>query len=104
MSTFQINVVLEAKASLGEAPYYDHDNNELIWVDIDGKSINFLKLADGNNRSFQFPETVSAAIPCKSGKNIVALIGKKICLVDRVTGNCTIVINVIVIVYFQFYR
>ena len=92
MSTHKINVVLEAKASLGEAPYYDHDNNELIWVDIDGKSINFLKLSDGNNRSFKFPEKVSAAIPCKSGKNIVALIGKKICLVDHVTGNSIIMI------------
>ena len=58
-----------------------------MWVD---KSINFLKLTDDSNRSFQFPEIVSAAIPCKSGKNIVALIRKKICLVDHVrsTDKC----------------
>ena len=44
-----MSVVFESKASLVEAPYFNNDNNELIWVNIDGKSISFLKLADNNN-------------------------------------------------------
>ena len=87
MSKFKVEVVLDAKALIGEGPYYDSDNNELIWVDIKGKTINFLKLADGSNKSFQFPAEVGAAIPCKSGKNIVAVIGRNICLVDSATGK-----------------
>ena len=38
-----MNVVLEGNASLGEAPYFNHNNSELIWVNIDDKSISFLK-------------------------------------------------------------
>ena len=86
MTNPQVKVVLDTKSLIGEGPHYNCDNNELIWVDINGKSINFLNLADGTNKSFQFPGTLGAAIPSKSGKCVVAVIGRSICLVDRVTG------------------
>ena len=86
MTNPQVSVVLDTKSLIGEGPHYDCDNNELIWVDINGKSINFLNLADANNKPFLFPGTLGAAIPSKSGKCVVAVIGKSICLVDRITG------------------
>ena len=49
------------------------------------KSINFLKLGDNNNRRFQFPEIVSAAISCKSGKILWLLLGRRYV---RSTGKC----------------
>lgn len=87
MSSPEVKVVFDAKALLGRGLYYDCSNDELIWVDVLAKTINFLKLADENNRSFQFNEPTVSAIPCESGKNVVTLIGRKICLMDRVTGE-----------------
>ena len=88
MSNFKVEFVLDAKALIDEGPHYDCDNNELIWVDIKGKTINFFKLADSSNKSrFQFSAQVSAAILSKSGKNILCIIGRNICLVDCVTGT-----------------
>lgn len=88
MSSPEVKVAFDAKALLGRGLYYDCNNDELIWVDVLAKTINFLKLADGKNRRFQFTEPSVSAIPCQSGKNVVALIGRKICLMDRVTGEC----------------
>ena len=84
-SMHQRNAVLKANVFLGKVFYYYHDNNELIWED---KSINFIELPDDNNRRFHILETVSTAITWNSDNNILALIGKKLCLVDHVRSTC----------------
>ena len=39
-----VSVLYDAKALLGESPFYDKSKEELVWVDIEGKSINFLNV------------------------------------------------------------
>ena len=85
--TYSVEVALEAKAVIGEGPCYDEETDELLWVDIIGKTINFLSLKDGSNRSLQFSKTVGAVVPCKTGPNVIAVLGQSVCLVNRTTGE-----------------
>lgn len=84
----KVSVLFDAKALLGEAPFYDKTRNELLWVDIGGKSINFLELDSITNRSIMLSEAAHAAIPCANDDTkLVAVIGRNICLVNRATGQ-----------------
>ena len=84
----KVSVLYEAKALIGEGPFYDQAREELVWVDIEGKSINFLDLNTQSNRSLQLEDRVGAAIPCQDDDNkLVAVIGRNICLVDRESGE-----------------
>ena len=39
-----------ANAQIGEGPFYEEETNQLIWVDINGKTVNFLDLETKKNR------------------------------------------------------
>ena len=88
MAAGKLSVLYEAKALIGEGPFYDHAREELVWVDIEGKSINFLDVNTRSNRSLQLEDRVGAAIPCRDDDSkLVAVIGRSICLVDRESGQ-----------------
>ena len=92
-----VELFLDAKSVLGETPVYDARTNELVWVDIDGHTINITSLDTRENRVIQFNDFVGAAIPCRSGKNLIAVSKQSIVLVDKAAGkhNCTpAIINV----------
>ena len=82
----QIEAVYDGTSILGEGPVYDEAKNELIWVDIEGRSINFIDLSTKTNRSLTTSAQVGAAVPGTNGKRLIASIGKKLVLVDRDTG------------------
>ena len=86
MADHKVELFLDAKSVLGETPVYDPRTNEVIWVDIDGMTINVLDLATRSNRVIEFKDFVGAAIPCRSGKNLVAVSKQRIVLVDKTTG------------------
>lgn len=83
----KIEVVVETRSKLGESPHYDPQRNEVIWVDCDGKSINFFDVESKRNRKLLFEKKVAIAIPCTSGNSVLALMEKNICLVNRDTGK-----------------
>jgi gluconolactonase/condensin complex subunit 2 len=87
--SYKVSLLYDSKSILGEGPCYDPNTNELIWVDINGKTINFFNLLTNTNKSLQVDTYVGAAIPCKTGNNVVAMIGRAVCLVDRDTGKTT---------------
>ncbi|XP_003385736.1 PREDICTED: regucalcin-like [Amphimedon queenslandica] len=92
--SFKIEVVVETRSELGESPHYDPQSNEVIWVDCDGKSINFFDVESKRNRKLQLEKKVAIAIPCKSGNSVLALMEKNICLVNRDTGEVTVLCSV----------
>ena len=80
-------MLYDTNALCGEGPFYDESRGELVWVDIEGKSINFLNVNTRTNRSIQLEDKVGAAIPCEDDDSkLVAVIGRSICLVDRESG------------------
>ena len=45
-----VEVLYAGKAPLAEGPFFEPENNQLLWVDIFGKSINFLNLETRENK------------------------------------------------------
>ena len=45
-----VELVYDAKAKIGEGPFYEPQTNQLLWVDIVGHSINFLDVDKKENR------------------------------------------------------
>ena len=84
----KVSVLFEAKALLGEGPFYDQAREELVWVNFKSKTINLLDVNTQSNRSLQFEDSIGAAIPCQDDDSkLVAMIGRSICLVDRESGG-----------------
>jgi len=82
-----VELLLDCKAQIGEAPFYDSSTHQLLWVDIRGQTINHLDVETGQNKAVKLHDTVGAAIPVEGSETeLVALVGKDICLVNRETG------------------
>ena len=83
-----VSMLYNAKAQCGDGPFYDEAREELVWADIEGRSINFLNVNTRTNHSIQLMYRVGAAIPCKDDDSkLIAVSGRDICLVDRETGK-----------------
>ncbi|MEK4439633.1 SMP-30/gluconolactonase/LRE family protein [Niallia sp. FSL K6-0077] len=60
----EVELVLDAKAELGEGPCWDFRNNLLYWVDIEGKKVHMYNHISGKHKQIQLEREVSAIIPC----------------------------------------
>jgi len=45
-----VELLYDAKAEIGEGPFFEPETNQLLWADITGHSINFLDLEKKENR------------------------------------------------------
>lgn len=45
-----VEVLYKANAEIGEGPFFEEETNQLLWVDINGQTINFLNLQTKENR------------------------------------------------------
>ena len=45
-----VELLYDAKAEIGEGPFYEPQTNQLLWADINGHSINFLDVDKKENR------------------------------------------------------
>ncbi|WP_312094926.1 SMP-30/gluconolactonase/LRE family protein [Niallia sp.] len=61
-----LELVLDAKAVLGEGPCWDFRNNILYWVDIEGKKVHMYNQISGKHKKIQLDREISAIIPCKT--------------------------------------
>ena len=103
----QVSVLYDAKALLGEGPHYDEARDELVWVDIEGKTVNFLNLNTRNNSTIQLNARVGAAIPCEDDSNkLIAVIEREICVVDRESGQrrLHVTLNIVLLMCSRYSR
>lgn len=70
---YKAELVLDAKATLGEGPHWDHLENRLYWVDIIGKKLHTFDPVTNENRTLQFDHYIGAAVPGKPGQLILAM-------------------------------
>ena len=68
-------VILEyqIKASLGEGPVWDWQNNQLLWVDILGKNLHIYSPETKTNKSLAVPSRIGTVAPHTAQQAVIAL-------------------------------
>ena len=81
-----VDCVQEAHALLGEAPFWDSQEQALYWVDIYGRRIHRLHPQTGSAESWLMPDRVAAVVPRARGGLLVAL-SRSLVLFDPPDGR-----------------
>ncbi|WP_379150733.1 SMP-30/gluconolactonase/LRE family protein [Paenibacillus sp. sgz5001063] len=66
-------LVLDAKAELGEGAHWDPEAGRLNWVNIEGKQLRIVDSRTLNEKIYSFKQMISAAVPSVGGGWVVAL-------------------------------
>lgn len=69
----KVNVTIETKSKLGEGSFWDHHNQRLFWVDIEGKSVHIFDPATKKDKAFNTPSRVGTVVPMNSDEAVIAL-------------------------------
>ena len=70
--TLDVELALDARADLGEAPAWNADAHRLIWVDITGGVVHRFDPSTGRDEAIGVGQPVGAAAPTTSGGLIIA--------------------------------
>ncbi|NNJ81915.1 MAG: SMP-30/gluconolactonase/LRE family protein, partial [Flavobacteriaceae bacterium] len=71
--TMTAELEFKSRALLGEGAFWNHESQELFWVDILGKSVNIYNPKNKSNRSFPLPFRVGTVVPQTDSTAVVAL-------------------------------
>lgn len=66
------DLVLDARAELGEGPAWDAETSQLLWVDIVRSQLHLFDPGSGGDRLLPVSQTVGAAVPASSGRIVLA--------------------------------
>jgi sugar lactone lactonase YvrE len=88
----EAELVLDARATLGEGPIWDDRNQVLYWVDIDGGAVHAFDPATGDDRAVDVGEQVGTVVPRASG-GVVAALRSGFAHIDFVRGTVTPLAN-----------
>ncbi len=75
MRSYEAQLVLDAKAQVGESPRWDPRCQQLLWVDIHGEAVHLFDGTTRSDQSFTFGAPVGAAVLRSSGGYAVMLPG-----------------------------
>ena len=70
---WQADLVLDARADLGEGPLWDARSGELMWVDIPAGLVHRFDPESGTDRAFNVNQPVSAIVTRAAGGHVLAL-------------------------------
>jgi sugar lactone lactonase YvrE len=91
--TLDVELVLDARADLGEGPAWDADARRLIWVDITAGVVHRFDPTTGRDEAIEVRRPVGAAVPTTSGGLIIAA-RDGFSLLDPATGEIDLVAGV----------
>lgn len=66
-------LILDAKALLGEGPSWNETTRQLYWVDIEGQAVHIYDPADGSDHRIDVGQMVGCVVPRQSGGMVVAM-------------------------------
>lgn len=81
----EVELVLDARDSVGESVVWDERTGALHWVDIGGNRVHRLTLASGEHRVLLVPERPTSIGLCEDGRLIMGLL-KRVVLWDGEAG------------------
>jgi sugar lactone lactonase YvrE len=87
-----VELVLDAKARLGEGALWHPTEKKLYWVDIEGKALHIYDPATKKDTQFETGERIGTVVPVKGGGALVAL-QNGIHKIDTKTGKLTLLTN-----------
>lgn len=69
----EVELTYESKSILGEGAFWDHKNERLYWVDIDGMKVHIYDPKTKENKSFVTPTQVGTVVPKNKTEAVIAL-------------------------------
>jgi len=87
----KVSCVCEAKAVLGEGPFWDVTDQRLYWVDIKGKRIHRLDPQTGRDDTWSTPEVIGS-LAVRSGGGLVVALKSGLYFFDLATSTTTPVV------------
>jgi sugar lactone lactonase YvrE len=89
----EVELVVDARADLGEGPTWDPVARQLLWVDITAGAVHRFDPATGETGSVDVGESVGAAVPTSSG-HVALAVRDGFSILDPVTQRVTRVADV----------
>jgi sugar lactone lactonase YvrE len=83
------DVVVDAKATLGEGPTWDAAGRRLVWLDIVGCRLHVTDPATGTDTAHQVEQEISIALPAGDGRYVVG-VRQGIGLFDTTSSSLTV--------------
>src|SRR5438093_1535171 len=88
-----VDLVLDAKADLGEGPTWDTETRRLIWVDITMDLVHRFDPESGEDETLDAGQPVGAAVPTRTG-NLALATRDGFALLDPATGRVDAIADV----------
>ncbi len=86
----RIELIIDAKASLGEGPLWDVDEQRFYWIDSLGNTVHRCDAAGGERRSWDVPDHIGSFALRRQGGAVVSLRDGFYTL-DLETGACALI-------------
>jgi len=87
-----VELVLDAKARLGEGAVWDADRQRLYWVDIEGHAVHAFDPATGRNQSFALGDSVGTVVPRAKG-GVALTLGRAFATLDLETRRLSVLVE-----------
>ncbi|WP_020526838.1 SMP-30/gluconolactonase/LRE family protein [Flexithrix dorotheae] len=73
METLSAEILIDAKAKLGEGAIWHPTENKFYWIDIEGKKLHIFDPSTGEDREIDTKARIGTVVPVKSGGVLAAL-------------------------------
>lgn len=73
MPKSEVSLAFEIKAQLGEGALWNHKNNTLYWIDIEGKILHVFDPKSTTNEEYVMPSRIGTVVARKNNEALVAL-------------------------------
>src|SRR6478672_7732699 len=90
--SLEAQLLLDAKAQLGEGSFWHPAENKLYWIDIEKMELHIYDPVTKKDLHFDLPARVGTVVPVKTGGALVAL-QNGIHFIDTKTGKLTFLNN-----------
>lgn len=89
----QVKIAFEIKSELGEGAFWDHHEQRLYWIDIEGKKVHIYDPVTKTNKVFDVPSRVGTVVPKNKDEAVIAL-EDGIYILNTGSGNITLLSDV----------